>query len=116
VKIINQGKAGIVLQKAASMNLDWMNGEYEWITFYGRHVIERNVQRSALDHGIHAIGRVRGTSSHHYNPFAIVCEKNADEEKGSCYGFSYLYSFVVSIQIILDGTCSKERSLIHQRL
>ncbi len=92
VKIINQGKAGIVLQKAASMNLDWINGGYEWITFYGRHVMERNVQRSELDHGIHAIGSVRGTSSHHYNPFAIVCEKNADEEKGSCYGFSFLYS------------------------
>ena len=92
VQIINQGKDGIVLQKAASMNLDWINGDYEWLTFYGRHVMERNVQRSELGHGIHAIGSVRGTSSHHYNPFAIVCEKNADEEKGRCYGFSFLYS------------------------
>lgn len=92
VKITNRGNAGIVLQKAASMNLDWINGGYEWLTFYGRHVMERNVQRTELNHGIHTIGSVRGTSSHHYNPFAMICEKNADEETGRCYGFSFLYS------------------------
>ena len=92
VKIVNQGDQRITLQKAASMNLDWINGEYEWMTFYGGHVRERNMQRSELDHGIHSIGSVRGTSSHHYNPFVIVSEKNTDEEKGGCYGFSFLYS------------------------
>ena len=91
-KIINQGTNRIVLQKAASMNLDWISGEYEWTTFYGGHVTERSVQRSELGHGIHAIGSVRGTSSHHYNPFVMVSDKNTDEEKGGCYGFSFLYS------------------------
>ena len=92
VKIINRGTNNIVLQKAASMNLDWINGDYEWLTFYGRHVMERNIQREGLGHGIHAVGSVRGTSSHHYNPFAIVCDRNTDEEIGRCYGFSFLYS------------------------
>ena len=92
VRIINGGEDRIVLQKAASMNLDWINGDFEWLTFYGGHVKERRIQRDELGHGIHAIGSVRGTSSHHYNPFSIVCEKNADEEKGRCYGFSFLYS------------------------
>ena len=92
VKIVNQGDKRITLQKAASMNLDWINGEYEWMTFYGGHVKERNAQRSELNHGVHSIGSVRGTSSHHYNPFVIVSDKNTDEEKGGCYGFSFLYS------------------------
>ena len=92
VKILNQGDKRIILRKAASMNLDWINGEYEWMTFYGGHVKERNAQRSELDHGIHSIGSVRGASSHHYNPFVIVSDKNTDEEKGGCYGFSFLYS------------------------
>ena len=92
VKIVNKGSRKIILQKAASMNLDWVYSDYEWLTFYGRHNHERNLQRSRLDHGIHAIGSVRGTSSHHYNPFAIVCEKNADETTGNCFGFSFLYS------------------------
>ena len=92
VSIINRGANRIVLQKAASMNLDWTNGDYEWTTFYGGHVKERNIQKSELDHGIHSIGSVRGTSSHHYNPFVMVSDKNTDEEKGGCYGFSFLYS------------------------
>lgn len=102
VKVINRGNRRIVLQKAASINLDWINGEFEWMTFYGRHVMERNVQRSELDHGIHAIGSVRGTSSHHYNPFVIVCEKNTEEETGTCYGFSFLYSGEFQIEAEKD--------------
>lgn len=81
VKIKNGGTEKVVLEKAASMNLDWISGDYDWITFYGRHVMERNVQRSALGHGVSAIGSVRGTSSHHYNPFSILCERCADEEE-----------------------------------
>lgn len=92
VKIVNKGSGKLILQKAASMNLDWVYGDYDWLTFYGRHAHERNLQRSRLDHGIHAIGSVRGASSHHYNPFAIVCEKNTDETAGNCFGFSFLYS------------------------
>ena len=45
-----------------------------------------------LFRSIHAIGSVRGTSSHHYNPFVVVCEQNADETTGRCYGFSFPYS------------------------
>ena len=92
VKILNRSSQKIILQKAASMNMDWVCGDYDWLTFYGRHNHERNLQRSKLDHGIHAIGSVRGTSSHHYNPFVVVCEQNADETTGRCYGFSFLYS------------------------
>ena len=92
VKIVNKGSQKIILQKAASMNLDWVSGDYEWLTFYGRHNNERNLQRDQLGHGLHAIGSVRGTSSHHYNPFTVVCEQNADETKGMCFGFSFLYS------------------------
>ena len=92
VRIVNRGTRKVILQKAASMNLDWVNGDYEWMSFYGGHVRERNVQRSQLDHGIHSIGSVRGASSHHYNPFVIICDKNTDEESGGCYGFAFLYS------------------------
>lgn len=91
-EIVNKGSLPVVLKKAASMNLDIQYGDFDWLTFHGRHVMERNLQRTALEHGVQAIGSVRGTSSHHYNPFAVVCEKNTDEDKGGCYGFSFLYS------------------------
>lgn len=92
VKITNQGTEDIVLKKAASMNLDWDCGDFEWISFYGRHGMEMNLQREGIHHGIQAIGSVRGTSSHQYNPFVILCEKGADEIRGNCYGFSFVYS------------------------
>lgn len=91
-RITNRGEGTVVLQKAASMNIDWQYGEYDWVTFHGRHVKERNFQRSALQHGIQSIGSVRGASSHHYNPFSILCEENTGETSGSCWGFSFLYS------------------------
>ena len=91
-KITNQGTEAITLKKAASMNLDWEYGDFEWISFYGRHSMEMNFQREGIHHGIQAIGSVRGTSSHQYNPFIILCEKGADETMGSCYGLSFVYS------------------------
>ena len=37
VKITNPGTDDLVLQKAASMNLDFEYGDFQWISFYGRH-------------------------------------------------------------------------------
>lgn len=92
VRIVNRSEKAIVLEKAASLCLDWQQGEWEWLTFYGRHAMERNMQRTAVAHGVQSVGSVRGTSSHHYNPFAVLCEKGTDETKGLCYGISFVYS------------------------
>ncbi len=91
-RIRNGGRQAVVLEKAASVNLDWQYGDYDWLTFYGKHTMERMVQRLAIGHGTSAIGSVRGTSSHQYNPFAIVCEKGTEELHGGCYGISFVYS------------------------
>lgn len=91
-RIINGGDTTIVLRKTASMSLDWISGDFDWMTFYGRHTMERNLQRASVGHGIQSVGSVRGTSSHQHNPFSILCEKAANENSGSCWGFSLLYS------------------------
>lgn len=92
VRITNRSERPVVLEKAASLCLDWQQGEFDWLTFYGRHAMERNVQRTGIAHGVQSVGSVRGASSHHYNPFAVLCEKGTDETKGLCYGFSFMYS------------------------
>lgn len=92
VKITNVGTEDIILKKAASMNLDWEYGDFEMVSFYGRHSMEMNFQREEIHHGIQAVGSVRGASSHQYNPFVLLCEKDSDERMGSCYGFSFVYS------------------------
>ena len=45
-----------------------------------------------MNHHIHTIGSVRGSSSHQQNPFVILCDREASEDHGRCYGFSLMYS------------------------
>lgn len=88
----NEGKAPVILDKAQTVCLDFPYGDYDLIQFYGRHAMERNVQRTAIGHGAAVIGSRRGTSSHQYNPFVIAAEKGAAEDWGICYGLSFVYS------------------------
>lgn len=41
---------------------------------------------------IQTISSVRGSSSHHNNPFLILCQQDATETSGSCYGVMMVYS------------------------
>ena len=84
--------------------MDWNDEEFDWITFYGRHNKERTFQRANVSHGIQSIGSVRGNSSHHYNPFSILCSKDATEEHGECYAFSMLYSGEFQMEVEMDQT------------
>ena len=99
-RIINASEKEVKLEKAASINLDWNEGEYDWITLCGRYAFERKLRREKITHGIQSIGSMRGASSHHYNPFSIVCERNATETMGSCIGVSFVYSgeFLMEIE------------------
>ena len=45
-----------------------------------------------MTHHIHTIGSIRGSSSHQQNPFVVLCDRNATEDYGKCYGFSLMYS------------------------
>ena len=92
VKIQNQGNEKIYLEKAASACLDFLWGDYDLISFYGRHTMERNFQRTPLEHGMQLMGSRRGTSSHQYNPFMILCDRKTTETTGSCYGMLFVYS------------------------
>ena len=90
--ITNGGKGKIYLEKIQTACLDWVWGEYDLITFYGRHAMERNFQRTPIAHGAQVIGSRRGTSSHQYNPMMIVAQRETWEDAGSCYAMSFVYS------------------------
>lgn len=92
VKVINSGTGFITLEKVQTVCLDFMAGDYDLIQFYGRHAMERNMQRTPIAHGAQVIGSRRGTSSHQYNPFMVIAGKGTDENQGSCYGLSFVYS------------------------
>ena len=92
VCVKNESSGKIYLNKIESASLDFLYGDYELLTFYGRHAMERNVQRVPVVHGTQKIGSVRGTSSHQYNPMMILAEKETTEDAGTCYGMSFVYS------------------------
>lgn len=92
VRIVNAGTQRIVINKVQSACVDHMGGDFDLITFYGRHQMERNVQREHLAHGSFVIGSRRGTSSHQYNPMMILAERTASEDAGRCMGLTFVYS------------------------
>ncbi len=92
VIIKNVGKAPVTVKKAQSACLDFLHGDYDLIKFYGRHAMERNMERMPVSHESTRIGSRRGTSSHQYNPGVILAGKNTNEDSGSCYGMLFVYS------------------------
>lgn len=92
VKVTNIGQKKLFLEKISSACLDFLHGQYDVVSFYGRHMMERNVQRTAVSHGRQMYGSIRGTSSHQYNPFMILAQSDATEQSGECYGVSLVYS------------------------
>lgn len=92
VVVENAGSQKVYLEKVDSACLDFVNGAYDLITFYGRHAMERNFQRVPVAHGNQSIGSRRGSSSHQYNPMMILAEKETTEDFGSCYAMSFVYS------------------------
>ena len=101
VRIENTGHEPYILTKAMSMQLDFLESGMDFIHFYGRHTMERIPEREPLMHGLLSVGSVRGASSHQHNPFVILCEEDAGEKSGSCYGCALVYSgnFLIAAEV-----------------
>lgn len=92
VVIKNIGTGRVTIEKASAACLDFVSGDYDVLRFYGRHAMERNLERTPLGHGTICFGSRRGTSSHQYNPAVILAEHGATEDSGACYGMLMVYS------------------------
>lgn len=98
----NKGKRTVYLNKVYSACIDFLSGNYELLHFYGRHTMERNMERIAVIHGGQKFGSRRGMSSHQHNPFFILAEEDTTEKHGSCYGMAFLYSGNFSFEVEKD--------------
>lgn len=92
VKVSNKGEQAVALDKVMSIMLDFVDSEYDWIHFGGRHAMEHEYHRQSISYGVQSIGSTRGYSSHQHNPCVVLCEKEATEEHGDCYGMLFVYS------------------------
>ena len=101
--LINGSDGDICLQKFMSASLDFMTSDFDMIELFGHHYYERQTERRPLTHGISEIGSFRGSSGHFHNPFAIICDRDTDEDRGNAYGFCLMYSgnFVFGAEV--DG-------------
>ena len=78
VIIRNDGQEPVTILKLGSACLDFTHGNFDLITFHGRHAMERQFDRQSMTHGTFTMSSRRGMSSHQYNPFMIL----ADHENG----------------------------------
>lgn len=76
-------------------------GDLDMITLYGSWARERMTERCRLHHGVQSVGSMKGASSHQYNPFAALCSRETDEDRGEVYGFNLIYSgnFIISAEL-----------------
>ncbi len=102
VKIRNMGTGSIQLAKAFSTCIDFPDNHYDLMHFYGKHSMERQLDRTPLQHAKLTVESMRGLSSLQHNPFVILADKNAVETNGECYGFSLLYSGNFQAQVEVD--------------
>ncbi|MCD8216939.1 MAG: alpha-galactosidase, partial [Clostridiales bacterium] len=92
VRVMNTGEETVHLSRIQSACLDFVTGDFDCISFCGRHAMERQMQRQPVSHGTFLIGSRRGTSSHQYNPMLLLASRETTEDYGSCYAASLVYS------------------------
>lgn len=91
-KVRNAGKETVKIEKVASMQIDFVDRDFDMITLPGAHAHERRVERNKVNQGIHVYSSIRGTSSHQMNPFVVLADPDTNEFDGDAYGFAFVYS------------------------
>ena len=88
----NIGKKEINIEKILSSSVDFYSKDFDIITLKGAWGKERHVQRNPLQYGFMTIDSKRGASSHQFNPFVAIAEKNTTEKNGNVYAMNLVYS------------------------
>ncbi|MGM0124554.1 alpha-galactosidase [Enterococcus sp. AZ194] len=91
-RLINKGTEKVVVEKLASLAIDFPDTPFELIHLNGTWAKERMVTREALQPGIKILDSKRGSSSHQQNPFVCLASPTMTEETGEVYGFCLVYS------------------------
>jgi alpha-galactosidase len=104
MKVRNESESSIMLEKAASFQIDFTNsGRFdEVIALPGAHVKERQLSRQTISDGIKSFESRRGTSSHQMNSFIVLTNKYTTEFVGEAIGIHLVYSGNHSFEIEKD--------------
>lgn len=91
-KIENFGQYKVSITNAKSLSVDLPAKEYDFLSLYGTHTREANIDRFRLHRGIQKIESARGTSSPQHQPFFALLSPNTSQEMGEVYAFHLIYS------------------------
>lgn len=91
-KFENYGAQDIIINNAKSISLELPAQDYDFLSLYGTHIHEANLNRFSLHHGIQKIESVRGTSSFQHQPFFALMDSNTSEDTGNVFAFHWIYS------------------------
>ncbi|WP_273395364.1 alpha-galactosidase [Thermophilibacter mediterraneus] len=90
--VTNRGEGRVTVEKLQSACLDFVSGDFDLITFDGRHAMERRPSRRPVMNGSMSVGSRRGMSSNQYNPMMVLCDRPATETAGRAWSMSFVYS------------------------
>lgn len=88
----NESSKNMKLLRALSTSVDFSDNKFDLMHLSGSWARERHICRVPLGNSTHVVDSKRGMSSHQQNPFIALLRKNADEDNGEVYGFSFVYS------------------------
>lgn len=101
-RVENIGKQIVMVQNVQSISLELPARDYDFLSLYGTHAKEGNINRFALHRGIQRIESVRGSSSPQHQPFFALTTPQTTENAGEVYGFHLIYSGNFLAQTELD--------------
>lgn len=88
-----KGDQKIVLERAMSASVEFLDMDYELVQLSGAWSRERYVKNRKLEMGIQSVHSLNGTcGGAEHNPFIALKRPHTTEDQGEVYGFSLVYS------------------------
>ena len=92
VRVQNQGKEDLRIEKILSACLDMDNENFSMLSLHGNWARERHIQTGELHYGKQVISSARGESSHQEHPFIALVTNGTEQENGKVYAMHFVYS------------------------
>ena len=92
VRVQNQGKEDLRIEKILSACLDMDNENFSMLSLHGTWARESHIQTGELHYGKQVISSARGESSHQEHPFIALVTNGTEQENGKVYAMHFVYS------------------------
>ena len=92
VRLENMSDNTVYIDKVMSFTMDMDQEDYKLLTLHGSWARERWMDFREIGFGDTSIESFRGESSHQFQPFMALVQKEDSQDTGKVYGFSFVYS------------------------